>query len=155
MIEPSSRCIAEACKSGVGLTALRQATNQAANFTAYTELKRLLYEYQPQYNGTELPSWQTAIIGLISGACGPCTNTPIDTIKTRIQRATALPGETAWSRVTTVASTMFREEGLSAFYSTSFVPGGFAELLTEVCCRGSHAAGRSCCAWSSGRLRSL
>ena len=42
---------------------------------------------------------------------------PIDTIKTRIQRATALPGETAWSRVTTVAGTMFREEGVSAFYS--------------------------------------
>lgn len=101
---------------GVGLTALRQATNQAANFTAYTELKRLLYSYQPQYNGTELPSWQTAFIGLISGACGPFTNAPIDTIKTRIQRATALPGETAWSRVTTVAGTMFREEGISAFY---------------------------------------
>lgn len=46
----------------------------AANFTAYTELKRLLHSYQPQYNGTELPSWQTAFIGLISGACGPFTN---------------------------------------------------------------------------------
>lgn len=76
------------------------------------------------------------IIGLISGACGPFTNggphairirsthanlpgaiAPIDTIKTRIQRATALPGETAWSRVTTVAGTMFKEEGFQAFYS--------------------------------------
>lgn len=57
--------------SGVGLTALRQATNQAANFTAYTELKRLLHSYQPQYSNTELPSWQTMFIGLISGACGP------------------------------------------------------------------------------------
>jgi len=102
---------------GVALTALRQATNQAANFTAYTELKRLLYVYQPQYSqGAELPSWQTMGIGLISGACGPFTNAPIDTIKTRIQRATALPGETAWSRVTTVAGNMFREEGFSAFY---------------------------------------
>lgn len=101
---------------GVGLTALRQATNQAANFTAYTELKRVLHGYQPKYAGQDLPSWQTAIIGLISGACGPFTNAPIDTIKTRIQRATALPGETAWSRVTTVASTMFKEEGFAAFY---------------------------------------
>jgi len=101
---------------GVGLTALRQATNQAANFTAYTELKRLLNSYQPQYASTELPSWQTMIIGLISGACGPFTNAPIDTIKTRIQRATALPGETAWSRITTVAGQMFREEGFAAFY---------------------------------------
>ncbi|CAD6577734.1 MAG: hypothetical protein CYPHOPRED_000315 [Cyphobasidiales sp. Tagirdzhanova-0007] len=101
---------------GVGLTALRQATNQAANFTAYTELKRLLHVYQSQYDGTELPSWQTAFIGLISGACGPFTNAPVDTIKTRIQRATALPGETAWSRVTAVCATMFREEGIAAFY---------------------------------------
>lgn len=105
---------------GVGLTALRQATNQgeprnnkthyspishiraftdgihsvlfslslptchlleiysvmitAANFTAYTELKKALFAYQPQYEGKDLPSWQTAIIGLISGACGPFTN---------------------------------------------------------------------------------
>lgn len=101
---------------GVGLTALRQATNQAANFTAYTYLKRALFTYQPQYEGKDLPSWQTGIIGLISGACGPFTNAPIDTIKTRIQRASALPGETAWSRVTTVAGSMFKEEGVRAFY---------------------------------------
>ena len=31
----------------------------------------------------ELPSWQTMIIGLISGAMGPFSNAPIDTIKTR------------------------------------------------------------------------
>ena len=46
----------------------------AANFTAYTELKRMLFAYQPQYEGKDLPSWQTGIIGLISGACGPFTN---------------------------------------------------------------------------------
>lgn len=101
---------------GVALTALRQSTNQAANFTAYTELKQLLQKWQPQYPEGGLPAWQTAIIGLISGAVGPFTNAPIDTIKTRIQRATALKGETAWSRLTTVAGQMFREEGPSAFY---------------------------------------
>lgn len=36
--------------------------------------------------------------------------------RTRIQRATALKGETAWTRFTTVSSQMFREEGPSAFY---------------------------------------
>ncbi|KAK4705513.1 hypothetical protein P7C70_g686, partial [Phenoliferia sp. Uapishka_3] len=101
---------------GVALTALRQATNQAANFTAYTELKRLLQKYQPQFPEGGLPAWQTGIIGLISGAVGPFTNAPIDTIKTRIQRATALKGETAWTRFTTVAGQMFKEEGPSAFY---------------------------------------
>lgn len=101
---------------GVALTALRQSTNQAANFTAYTELKKLLQKWQPQYPEGGLPSWQTGFIGLISGAVGPFTNAPIDTIKTRIQRATALKGETAWTRFATVAGQMFKEEGPQAFY---------------------------------------
>lgn len=53
----------------------------AANFTAYTELKRLLQYYQPQYPDGGLPAVQTSLIGLISGAVGPFTNAPIDTIK--------------------------------------------------------------------------
>lgn len=36
--------------------------------------------------GKELPSWETAIIGLVSGAMGPFSNAPIDTIKTRLQK---------------------------------------------------------------------
>jgi solute carrier family 25 citrate transporter 1 len=93
---------------GVSLTALRQATNQGeldslpqlrlrqgsdrspircidatgVNFTAYQEFKRLALKYQPQYADTELPSWQTMILGLVSGAMGPFSNAPIDTIKT-------------------------------------------------------------------------
>jgi solute carrier family 25 citrate transporter 1 len=38
-------------------------------------------KYQPEYGG-ELPSWQTMILGLVSGAMGPFSNAPIDTIKT-------------------------------------------------------------------------
>lgn len=52
------------------------------NFTAYQEFKRLAKEYQPQYAATDLPSWQTMILGLVSGAMGPFSNAPIDTIKT-------------------------------------------------------------------------
>lgn len=52
-----------------------------ANFTAYQELKKLAHRYQPDL--TELPSYQHMIIGLISGAMGPFSNAPIDTIKTR------------------------------------------------------------------------
>jgi solute carrier family 25 citrate transporter 1 len=83
---------------GVSLTALRQATNQGtqhfflrsnsnqnafqgANFTAYQEIKKLAHRLQPDV--TELPSYQHMIIGLISGAMGPFSNAPIDTIKTR------------------------------------------------------------------------
>lgn len=98
---------------GVALTAARQATNQAANFTAYQEIKAFAQRVQ---NTKDLPSYETATIGLISGALGPFTNAPIDTIKTRIQRAPKVPGETALSRVVKVAGEMFQQEGVSAFW---------------------------------------
>ena len=66
---------------GVSLTALRQATNQGANFTAYQEIKKFAHRMQPDV--VELPSYQHMVIGLISGAMGPFSNAPIDTIKTR------------------------------------------------------------------------
>ena len=72
---------AAALYRGVSLTALRQATNQGANFTAYQELKKLAQRLQP--DTPELPSYQHMFIGLISGAMGPFSNAPIDTIKTR------------------------------------------------------------------------
>lgn len=68
---------------GVTLTALRQATNQGVNFTAYQQFKKWALEFQPKYQETgALPSAQTMVIGLISGAMGPFSNAPIDTIKT-------------------------------------------------------------------------
>lgn len=101
---------------GVALTALRQGTNQAVNFTAYTEFKSLLQNWQPTYHDKELPSYQTMLIGLISGAMGPLSNAPIDTIKTRLQRTPGKEGETAISRVKVIAKDMFRQEGFHAFY---------------------------------------
>ncbi|KAI1995894.1 Mitochondrial succinate-fumarate transporter [Ophidiomyces ophidiicola] len=99
---------------GVSLTALRQGTNQAANFTAYTELKKLLQEWQPEYK--ELPSYQTMFIGLISGAMGPFSNAPIDTIKTRLQKTPSEPGQSAMSRIVSISRDMFKQEGARAFY---------------------------------------
>ena len=101
---------------GVSLTALRQGTNQAVNFSAYAKLKSLLQEYQPAYHDKELPSYQTMIIGLVSGAMGPLSNAPIDTIKTRLQKTPSQPGETAISRVKVIATDMFKQEGFHAFY---------------------------------------
>ncbi|KAH0024521.1 hypothetical protein KCU82_g22421, partial [Aureobasidium melanogenum] len=100
---------------GVSLTALRQGTNQAANFTAYTELKAWLQERSGNPSAA-LPGWQTAFIGLISGAVGPFSNAPIDTIKTRLQRNPAQPGETAVGRIVTIASQMWKQEGIRAFW---------------------------------------
>ena len=107
---------ASALYRGVSLTALRQGSNQAVNFTAYTELKQLLQDLQPQYKEKEIPSYQTMGIGLISGAMGPLSNAPIDTIKTRLQKTPAEPGVSALSRITTITREMFKHEGLPALY---------------------------------------
>lgn len=101
---------------GVSLTALRQGTNQAVNFTAYTEFKQFLQKAQPQYEGKNLPAYQTTLIGLVSGAMGPFSNAPIDTIKTRLQKTPAEPGQTAISRIVNISNDMFKQEGPRAFY---------------------------------------
>lgn len=101
---------------GVSLTALRQGTNQAANFTAYTELKAALQRAQPEFADSQLPSYQTTVIGLISGAVGPFSNAPIDTIKTRLQKTRAEPGQSAVTRIMVIAKDMFKTEGARAFY---------------------------------------
>ena len=113
---------------GVSLTALRQATNQGANFTAYQELKKLAYSYQPHLSGVDvndptkvstqlpLPSYQTMLIGLISGAMGPFSNAPIDTIKTRLQKSSYPPGTSALEKIMGIVREMIRTEGAKAFY---------------------------------------
>jgi solute carrier family 25 (mitochondrial citrate transporter), member 1 len=47
---------------------------------------------------------------------GPFSNAPIDTIKTRLQKNPAQPGETAISRITNIASEMWKQEGVRSFY---------------------------------------
>jgi len=98
---------------GVSLTALRQGTNQAANFTAYSELRSQLQKYQ---GTTDLPSYQTSLIGLISGAMGPFSNAPIDTIKTRLQKTPSVPGDTALGRIVKISKDMWKQEGAASFY---------------------------------------
>ncbi|KAF1812671.1 succinate/fumarate mitochondrial transporter-like protein [Eremomyces bilateralis CBS 781.70] len=98
---------------GVSLTALRQGSNQAVNFTAYTYFRRWLQEWQ---GTTDLPSYQTMFIGLVSGAMGPLSNAPIDTIKTRLQKTPAKPGDTAMGRIVNISSDMWKQEGTRSFY---------------------------------------
>jgi solute carrier family 25 (mitochondrial citrate transporter), member 1 len=99
---------------GVSLTALRQGSNQAVNFTAYSYFKEWLIRWRRDHSdGTvkdsdPLPSWQTTIIGLISGAMGPLSNAPIDTIKTRLQKMPAEEGSSAWSRIVKISRDMFK-----------------------------------------------
>jgi len=52
----------------------------------------------------------------LSGAMGPLSNAPIDTIKTRIQRAANPEGESGWTRFVKVTSNIIKNEGYLAFY---------------------------------------
>ncbi|CDK26373.1 unnamed protein product [Kuraishia capsulata CBS 1993] len=98
---------------GVALTAARQASNQGVNFTVYSKLR----EHLQSYHGSEkLPGWETSLIGLFSGALGPLSNAPLDTIKTRMQRESGKSTEGAVARVTRIASRLIQEEGAAALY---------------------------------------
>lgn len=90
----------------------------AVNFTAYSYFRAFLQDWQADSLGPDkaLPGYQTMLIGLVSGAMGPLSNAPIDTIKTRLQKTPAEPGQTAISRITTIAGEMFKQEGSKAFY---------------------------------------
>lgn len=107
---------------GVSLTAARQATNQGANFTVYSKLKEALTEYHTKNgNNGVIPSWQTSCIGLISGAIGPFSNAPLDTIKTRLQKETksnnpALANQSSLQRIVRIGRDLIKEEGFAALY---------------------------------------
>ncbi|KAF9432680.1 hypothetical protein BGZ76_010464 [Entomortierella beljakovae] len=98
---------------GVGLTSLRQASNQAANFPTYHFLKGYLQRLQ---DIKELPGYQSAVIGCISGAMGPLVNNPIDIVKTRIQKTPNPEGLSGWARFTQVNTQILKHEGWKAFY---------------------------------------
>ncbi|CEP63740.1 Sfc1p LALA0_S09e01442g [Lachancea lanzarotensis] len=98
---------------GVSLTAARQATNQGANFTVYSTLKRRLQRY---HNTEMLPSWETSLIGLISGAVGPFSNAPLDTIKTRLQKDKSTSKASSFTRIANITRQLIQEEGFRALY---------------------------------------
>ncbi|ODV70989.1 mitochondrial succinate-fumarate transporter [Cyberlindnera jadinii NRRL Y-1542] len=109
---------------GVSLTAARQATNQGANFTVYSKLKEFLEDYHTKNgNNGVIPSWQTSCIGLVSGAIGPFSNAPLDTIKTRLQKETKssdpndpLLKQSSAQRILRITKDLIREEGVAALY---------------------------------------
>ena len=101
---------------GISLTALRQGSNQAVSFTTYTYTKGVVHQLQPQYEHTSLPSWQTTLIGLLSGVMGPLSNQPIDTIKTKLQSISSSMGSGSWTRVRSTTVEMLRLVIISCWY---------------------------------------
>lgn len=47
---------------------------------------------------------------------GPFSNAPIDTIKTRLQKTPAAPGDTALGRILKISNDMWKQEGAKSFY---------------------------------------
>lgn len=47
---------------------------------------------------------------------GPFSNAPIDTIKTRLQKTPAQPGDTALGRILAISRDMWKQEGAKSFY---------------------------------------
>lgn len=63
---------------------------------------------------TEIPSYQTTAIGLISGAIGPFANAPVDLVKTRLQQASGrVEGRMG---IAAIVRDVWRREGLRGFW---------------------------------------
>ncbi|KAK8000115.1 mitochondrial carrier [Apiospora arundinis] len=97
---------------GVSLTALRQGRQ----LHRLHLLQRSPARVATPVRGGNLPNYQTTLIGLVSGAMGPLSNAPIDTIKTRLQKTPAEEGVSAMQRISKIAAEMFKQEGFHAFY---------------------------------------
>lgn len=99
---------------GVVPTMLRQGCNQAVNFTAYNAIKRSVLEKQQL---TELPSWQSLMIGGLSGGMGPMVNNPLDVVKTRLQKQVVHEGkQPKYTGLLQACTVIAKEEGAFALW---------------------------------------
>lgn len=102
---------------GVTLCATRQAINQAVNFTAFNEFKKLAASY---FGSTEqIPSLVMMSMGFVSGAMGPMCNAPIDIVKTKVQRQRILSVEksSGWEQIKKCFIDTYKSGGVRAFYA--------------------------------------
>ena len=99
---------------GVVPTMLRQGCNQAVNFTAYNAIKKKVLEMQ---NLQVLPSWQSLMIGGLSGGMGPMVNNPLDVVKTRLQKQVVHEGkQPKYTGLLQACGVIAREEGAFALW---------------------------------------
>jgi solute carrier family 25 (mitochondrial citrate transporter), member 1 len=99
---------------GVVPTMLRQGCNQAVNFTAYNMIKTKVMDWQ---GTSELASWQSLLIGGLSGGMGPLVNNPLDCVKTRLQKQVVVPGKTPkYTGLMQGIAVIAREEGVLALW---------------------------------------
>ena len=119
---------------GVIPTMLRQGCNQAVNFTAYNLIKT---EVMRRQETTELASWQSLLIGGLSGGLGPIANNPLDVVKTRLQKQVVHEGKTPkYTGLVQACSVVAKEEGILALWKgitprlLRIVPGQAITFMT-------------------------
>ena len=119
---------------GVIPTMLRQGCNQAVNFTAYNMIKT---EVMRRQETTELASWQSLLIGGLSGGLGPIANNPLDVVKTRLQKQVVHEGKTPkYTGLVQACSVVAKEEGILALWKgitprlLRIVPGQAITFMT-------------------------
>jgi solute carrier family 25 citrate transporter 1 len=99
---------------GVIPTMLRQGCNQAVNFTMYNLMKK---EVMKRQETSELASWQSLMIGGLSGGMGPIANNPLDVVKTRLQKQVVHEGKTPkYTGLTQACVVVAKEEGFLALW---------------------------------------
>ena len=99
---------------GVVPTMLRQGCNQAVNFTAYNMIKK---EVMQRQQTTELASWQSLLIGGLSGGMGPIVNNPLDVVKTRLQKQVVHEGKAPkYTGLVQACVVVAKEEGVLALW---------------------------------------
>lgn len=119
---------------GVVPTMLRQGCNQAVNFTAYNLIKT---EVMKRQETTELASWQSLMIGGVSGGMGPIVNNPLDVVKTRLQKQVVHEGkQPKYTGLLQACTVVAKEEGVLALWKgitprlLRIVPGQAITFMT-------------------------
>ena len=108
---------------GAAPTIIRQGSNQAMNFLAFSELNRVAWG-KHDGDGVVLAPWKTALSGLLAGSLGPLCNAPMDVCKTRLmaqarrqqQAAHTIGAPRVYRGLAHAFTTILREEGPAALY---------------------------------------
>lgn len=91
---------------------MRQAANQAVRLGCYNKIKTTIQEITNAPKDKPLSSGMTFVVGAFSGVVTVYSTMPIDTVKTRMQSLSA----SKYSSTVNCFSTIFKEEGLKAFW---------------------------------------
>lgn len=99
---------------------LRDVPFSAIYFPTYANLKQILFDFDPNNQNTSkrMSTWQLLVSGALAGAPAAFFTTPADVIKTRLQ-VERKPYEMKFRGIIHAGCTIFKEEGISAFFKGS------------------------------------